>query len=68
MANKRAIEAASGAIMDAAISQALKRLEELAAKGAIDANQLDARRAQLQRQDRVAKLAAVSGYQSVLTC
>ena len=47
--------------MDAAISQALKRLEELATKGAIDAKQLDARRAQLQRQDRVAKLAAVSG-------
>ena len=47
--------------MDAAISQALKRLEELATKGAIDANQLEARRAQLQRQDRVAKLAAVSG-------
>ena len=47
--------------MDAAIAQALKRLEELATKGAIDANQLEARRAQLQRQDRVAKLAAVSG-------
>ncbi len=47
--------------MDPAIEQALKRLEELATKGAIDANQLEARRAQLQRQDRVAKLAAVSG-------
>jgi len=46
---------------DAAITPALRRLEELAAKGAIDANQLDARRAQLQRQDRVANLAAVSG-------
>ena len=47
--------------MDPAIEQALKRLEELATKGAIDANQLEARRAQLQRHDRVAKLAAVSG-------
>ena len=47
--------------MDSAITQALQRLEELATKGAIDANQLEARRAQLQRQDRVAKLAAVSG-------
>ena len=47
--------------MDPAIEQALKRLEELATKGAIDANQLEARRAQLQRQDRVANLAAVSG-------
>ena len=47
--------------MDPAIMQALRRLEESAAKGAIDAKQLDARRAQLQRQDRVAKLAAVSG-------
>ncbi|CAH0377730.1 unnamed protein product [Pelagomonas calceolata] len=47
--------------MDAAISQALKRLEELAAKGAIDANQLKVRQDQLRQQDRVAKLAAVSG-------
>ena len=47
--------------MDAAISQALKRLEELATKGAIDANQLKVRQDQLRQQDRVAKLAAVSG-------
>jgi len=47
--------------MDAAISQALKRLEELATKGAIDANKLKVRQDQLQKQDRVAKLAAVSG-------
>jgi len=47
--------------MPAIIMQALQRLEELATKGAIDANQLEARRAQLQRQDRVANLAAVSG-------
>ena len=61
MASKRAIDSCKRDIMDAAIAQALKRLEELATKGAIDANQLEARRAQLQRQDRVAKLAAVSG-------
>jgi hypothetical protein len=47
--------------MDRAIEQALQRLEDLAAKGAIDAKQLEKRRAQLRRQDRVAKLAAVSG-------
>ena len=47
--------------MDPAITQALRRLEELATKGAIDANRLEARQAQLQKQDRVAKLAAVSG-------
>ena len=47
--------------MDSAITQALQRLEELATKGAIDANRLEARQAQLQKQDRVAKLAAVSG-------
>jgi len=61
LASKRAIDSCKRDIMDAAIAQALKRLEELATKGAIDANQLEARRAQLQRQDRVAKLAAVSG-------
>ena len=47
--------------MDPAIEQALQRLEDLAAKGAIDANKLKARQAQLRQQDRVAKLAAVSG-------
>ena len=47
--------------MDAAITQALRRLEELATKGAIDANQLKVRQDQLRQQDRVAKLAAVSG-------
>ena len=38
-----------------------QRLEELATKGAIDANRLKVRQAQLRQQDRVAKLAAVSG-------
>ena len=47
--------------MDSAITQALQRLEELATKGAIDANQLKVRQDQLRQQDRVAKLAAVSG-------
>ena len=47
--------------MDSAIHQALQRLEELATKGAIDANQLKVRQDQLRQQDRVAKLAAVSG-------
>ena len=47
--------------MDPAIAQALQRLEELATKGAIDASQLKVRQDQLRQQDRVAKLAAVSG-------